>query len=188
MAGKNYPKLPYIPVLRLRVNDVEKKFPLSMLCRMTWWTTFVVGPTPESLPLGLQNFLKFNDQIQHNAFLVKIFKKSYLPVCAHSKISSGTKVVHHAPLYKILEGWFFSTPFTCKPSTGILGYLRVIFSYQKYYSKILFLFLPCYSIKDLQNKKIIMKFGLIHREIWFFENFCQKSTMLNLVIKLQKIL
>ena len=114
----------------------------------------------DSLPLGLQNFLKFDDQIQHSAFLTEIFKNSYLPVCAHSKISSGTKVVHYAPLYNILEGRIFSIPFTHKHSTAILGYLRVTFSYQKYYPKIFFLFFPCYPTEDLQNKKIIMKIGL----------------------------
>ena len=67
-------------VLRLRVNDIGKICLSSMLCRMTRRTTFVVGSTSESLPLGLQNFLKFDDQIQHNAFLMNIFKNSYLPV------------------------------------------------------------------------------------------------------------
>ena len=88
-------------VLGLRVNDVGKIHPSSMLCGLTWRTTFVIGPTPESLPLGLQNFLKFDDQIQHSAFLTEIFKNSYLPVCAHSRISSGTKVVQLEELYKI---------------------------------------------------------------------------------------
>ena len=34
-------------------------------------------------------------------FLVKIFKNSYLSVCAHSRISFGTKVVQLEELYKI---------------------------------------------------------------------------------------
>ena len=100
-GGKNYPKLPYIPVLRLRVNDVGKIRPSSMLCRWTWWTTFVPRPISDSLSYELQNFLKYNGQIQHNAFIIQIFKNSYLPVCAHSRISSGTKVDQLEELYKI---------------------------------------------------------------------------------------
>ena len=107
MAEKNYPKLPYILVLRLRVNDVGKIRPSSMLCRMTWWTTFVPGLTSDSLSYELQNFLKYNGQIQHNAFLYIIFKTSYLPVCAHFGISSGTKVYQLEELYKI--SWKTST-------------------------------------------------------------------------------
>ena len=99
--GKNYPKLPYISVLRLRVNDVGKICPSSMLCRMAWWTTFVPGLTSDSLLFEPQNFLKYNGQIQHNAFLYIIFKNSYLPVCAHPRISSGTKVDQLEELYKI---------------------------------------------------------------------------------------
>ena len=98
---EKYSKLPYIPVLGLRVNDVGKICPFSMLRRMTCWTTFVVRPTLDSLPLGLQNFLKFDDQIQHYAFLTEFFKNSYLPVCAHSRISSRTKVDQLEQLYKI---------------------------------------------------------------------------------------
>ena len=154
--GKSCLKIPHILVLSLHVNGVGKICPSSMLCRMTCWTTFVVGPTPESLPLGLQDFLKFNYQIQHNVFWTEIFKNSYLPVCAYSKISSGTKVVHHASLYNILEGGIFSTAFTCIGSTGILGHLWVTFSYQKYYHKILYLFLHYSPIQDLQNKKRII--------------------------------
>ena len=105
--------------LGLRVNDVGKICPSSMLRRMTWWITFVVRPTLDSLPLGLQNFLKYDDQIQHNAFLVKMFKNLYLPVCAHSRISSGTKVVHCVHLHKILKGQIFPTSFTRIGSTGI---------------------------------------------------------------------
>ena len=65
-------------VLSLRINDVGKIHPSNMLCRMTCWTTFVVEPTLESVSLRLQNFLKCDSQIQHNAFLMKIFKNSYL--------------------------------------------------------------------------------------------------------------
>ena len=101
MAGKNYPKLPYIPVLSLRVNYVGKICTSSMLCRWTWWTTFVPRLISDSLSLEFQNFLKCNGQNQHNAFLYIIFKHSYLPVCAHSRISSGTKVDQLEELYKI---------------------------------------------------------------------------------------
>jgi len=49
----------------------------------------------------------------------KMFKNSYLSVCAHSGTSSGTKVVQLEKLYKI--SW--KTPkfshYTCKYSTGI---------------------------------------------------------------------
>ena len=34
-------------------------------------------------------------------FIKENFKNSYLPVCAHSRISSGTKVVQLEELYKI---------------------------------------------------------------------------------------
>jgi len=87
--------------LGLRVNDVGKICPSSMLCRWTWWTTFAPGLTSDSHSYELQNFLKCNGQIQHNAFLYIIFKNSYLPMCAHSRISSGTKVDQLEELYKI---------------------------------------------------------------------------------------
>ena len=50
----------------------------------------------------LQNFLKFNDQLLQSAILTEIFKNSYLPVCAQSRRSSGTKVDQLEELYKIL--------------------------------------------------------------------------------------
>ena len=49
-------KLPYIPVLSLRVNDVGKIRPFSILRRMTWWTTFVPGLISDLLSLEIQNF------------------------------------------------------------------------------------------------------------------------------------
>ena len=101
MAGINYPKLPYIPVLLLRVNDVGKIRSFSILCRWTWWTTFVPGLTSNSLSLELQNFLKFNDYLLQSAVLTVNFKNSYLPVCAYVRISSGTKVDRLEELYKI---------------------------------------------------------------------------------------
>ena len=58
--GKNYPKLPYIPVLCLCVNDVGKIRSFGMLCRMIWWTTFVPGLTSNSHSYELQNFLKYD--------------------------------------------------------------------------------------------------------------------------------
>ena len=101
MAGINYPKLPYIPVLGLHVNDVGKIRPFSMLCRVTWWTTFVPEPTSNSHLYELQNFLKFNDQLLQSAVLTVNFKNSYLLVCAQSRRSSGTKVDQLEELYKI---------------------------------------------------------------------------------------
>ena len=101
MAGINYPKLPYIPVLSLRVNDVGKNRTSSMLCRMTWWTTFVPGLTSDSYQYELQNFLKCNDQLLQSAVLIVNFKNSYLPMYAQSRISSGTKVDQLEELYKI---------------------------------------------------------------------------------------
>ena len=41
------------PVLGLRVNDVGKILPFSMLCRLTWWTTFVTELALDLLSLGL---------------------------------------------------------------------------------------------------------------------------------------
>ena len=101
LAGKNYSKLPYIPVLGLHVNDVGKIHPSSMLCRMAWWTTFVPELISDSLSLELQNFLKFNDQLLQSAVWTVNFKNSYLPVCAYSRISSGTRVDQLEELYKI---------------------------------------------------------------------------------------
>ena len=101
MAGKNYPKLPYIPVLCLRVNDVGKICPSSMLCRMTGWITFVPRLTSDSHSYELQNFLKYDDQLLQSAVWTVNFKNSYLPVCVHSRISSGTKVDQLEELYKI---------------------------------------------------------------------------------------
>ena len=43
-----------------------------------------------------------------------MFKNSYLPMCAHSRISSGTKVVRHVILHNILKGRIFPTSFTRK--------------------------------------------------------------------------
>ena len=59
-GGKNYPKLPYIPVLCLCVNDVGKIRSFDMLCKMIWWTTFVPGLTSDSHSYELQNFLKYD--------------------------------------------------------------------------------------------------------------------------------
>ena len=101
MAEKNYPRLPYIPVLGLRVNDVGKIRTFSMLCRMTWWTTFVPRLISDSLSLELQNFLKFNDQLLQSAFRAVNFKNLYLPVCAYSRISFGAKVDQLEELYNI---------------------------------------------------------------------------------------
>ena len=95
-------KLPYILVLRLRVNDVGKLRTSSMLRRIIWRTTFVPGLISDSHSYELQNFLKFNDQLLQSAVWTVNFKNSYLPVCAHSRISSGTKVDQLEELYKIL--------------------------------------------------------------------------------------
>ena len=57
MAGKNYPKIPYIPVLPIRVNDVGKICPFSILCRWTQWTTFVPELILECAHTGRYKFL-----------------------------------------------------------------------------------------------------------------------------------
>ena len=54
----------------------------SILCRWTWWTTFVLRPISDSLLFELQNFLKCDGQIQHNAFLYIVFKK-IICVCVY---------------------------------------------------------------------------------------------------------
>ena len=62
---------------------------------------FISEPTQDSLSYELQNFLKFNNQLLQSAFRAVNFKNSYLPVCAYSRISSGTKVDQLEELYKI---------------------------------------------------------------------------------------
>ena len=43
-------------------------------------SNFVPGPISDSHRYEPQNFLKYDSQIQHYAFLYIIFKNSYLPV------------------------------------------------------------------------------------------------------------
>ena len=78
-----------------------EKFVLPVCCVDGHGEQLVPGLTSDLLPFELQNFLKCDSQIQHNAFLYIIFKNSYFPVCAHSRISSGTKVDQLEELYKI---------------------------------------------------------------------------------------
>ena len=151
--GKNYPKLPYIPVLCLRVNDVEKIRISSMLCRMTWWTSFVPGLTSDSLSYRLQNFLKFNNQLLQSAFRAVNFKNSYLSVCAHSRISSGTKVDQLEELYKILWEAPTLTHITLVNTVHVYRVTSGNFFLPKLISKNFFIFLLYSPIQDLQNKK-----------------------------------
>ena len=62
---------------------------------------FVLRLTLNSHLFELQNFLKFNNQLLQSAVWTVNFKNSYLPVCAYSRISSGTKVDQLEELYKI---------------------------------------------------------------------------------------
>ena len=63
---------------------------------------FIPGPTSDSHSYELQNFSKCNNQLLQSAVLTVNFKNSYLLVCAHFRISPGTKVDQLEELYKIL--------------------------------------------------------------------------------------
>ena len=79
-----------------------KIHPSSMLCRRTWWTTLLLGQSRSRYRMSSRIFWSSTAKFSIMLFLVKIFKNSYLPLRAHSRISSGTKVDQLEEFYKIL--------------------------------------------------------------------------------------
>ena len=89
---------------------------------------FIPEPILDSHWYELHNFLKFNDQLLQSTVWTANFKNSYLPVCAYSRISSGTKVDQLEELYKI--SWKTPT-LTHITLVNAVQVYRVIYSCQK---------------------------------------------------------
>ena len=95
----------------------EKIHPSSMLCRMTYWTTFVPELILECAHTGRYDFLKIFTKKALCWIWSLNFKKFWSPNGNDSGVGPTTKVVQHVHLHNILKEQIFSTSFTRKPST-----------------------------------------------------------------------